>query len=285
LSLISAFSLASSDALVKKSLERADEYLVALTRLLFTLPPLAVILFLTPVPALDKGFYLAFFTALPLELITIILYTRALKLSPMSLTLPFLSLTPLSLILISYLLLGERVSLRGAAGIFFIASGSYVLNIGKIRRGLFEPFRVMTREKGPVLMIIVALLYGITSVLGKMAIEHSSALFFAATYSIGLCIAFAPLALLFGKGNRETLTSDGNLWTMALSGLFNAVMIITHMLAMKLANVAYMISVKRSSLLIGVVYGYVFFKEENIGERISGAALMFLGFVLIVTAR
>jgi drug/metabolite transporter (DMT)-like permease len=284
LSLISAFSLATSDAFVKKSLQRGDEYLVALSRLLFTLP-LLFILLVTPVPALDKTCYWAFFTALPLELFTIVLYTRALKLSPMSLTLPFLSLTPLSLILISYLLLGEKVSLRGAIGIFLIAAGSYVLNIGKVRKGLFEPFRVITKEKGPLLMIAVALLYGITSALGKMAIEHSSALFFAATYSLGICITFAPLAVLRGKGNLRTVTSGGNLRNLVLSGLFNAVMMITHMLAMKLTNVAYMISVKRTSLLIGVLYGHLFFKEEKVGERMSGAVLMFAGFVLIVTAQ
>lgn len=283
MSLISAFCLATSDALVKKSLEQGDEYLVALSRLLFTLP-LLFLLLLAPAPALDKQFYLAFFTALPLELITIVLYTRALKVSPMSLTLPFLSLTPLSLIMISYLLLGEKVSPRGTIGIFFIASGSYVLNIGDIRKGLFGPFRVIAKEKGPVLMIMVALLYGITSALGKMAIEHSSPLFFASTYSIGLCIAFAPLALLMGKGDLKASTSGRNLRTLVLAGLFNAVMIITHMLAMKLANVAYMISVKRVSMLISVVYGYLFFKENNIGARISGAALMLIGFVLMVTA-
>jgi drug/metabolite transporter (DMT)-like permease len=45
-----------------------------------------------------------------------------------------------------------------------------------------------------------------------------------------------------------------------------------------------MISIKRMSIIIGVVYGYFFFKEKKIRERLSGALLMFLGFVMIVTA-
>ena len=56
------------------------------------------------------------------------------------------------------------------------------------------------------------------------------------------------------------------------------------MLAMKLTKVAYMISVKRLSLIIGIMYGYFLFKEENIRERLLGAILMFIGFVMIVTA-
>jgi hypothetical protein len=44
---------------------------------------------------LDSDFYKAFIIALPLEIITVILYIKALKLSPLSLTL-LLSLTPFS---------------------------------------------------------------------------------------------------------------------------------------------------------------------------------------------
>jgi drug/metabolite transporter (DMT)-like permease len=46
-----------------------------------------------------------------------------------------------------------------------------------------------------------------------------------------------------------------------------------------------MVSVKRTSLLMAVLYGYFLFREENIRSRFFGAALMFVGFVLVVTAR
>jgi uncharacterized membrane protein len=43
-----------------------------------------------------------------------------------------------------------------------------------------------------------------------------------------------------------------------------------------------MISIKRLSLLIGVFYGWMFFKEKEIRERLIGAALMLAGFVMII---
>jgi len=61
-------------------------------------------------------------------------------------------------------------------------------------------------------------------------------------------------------------------------------MIASHMVAISLAKVAYVISIKRMSLIIGVLYGYLFFKEEKIRDRLFGAFLMFIGFVLVVTA-
>jgi drug/metabolite transporter (DMT)-like permease len=279
LSLISAFTLATSDAFTKKILDSHNEYTVAWLRLIFSLPLLFVIFLFIPVPELDKEFYTAFFLALPLELLSIVMYIKALRVSPLSLSLPFLALTPVFLIFVSYVILGEKVSFRGAIGILFIAAGSYTLNISKIREGILEPILAITKEKGSVLMIGVALIYSITSSLGKMAIKHSSPLFFGISYYTALALLFTPIALYKGKETRR-----GTALTVLLPGIFYSLMVISHMVAISLAKVAYVISVKRMSLIIGVLYGYFFFKEKNIRERLFGAMMMFSGFVMIVTA-
>lgn len=284
LALISAFTLATSDALTKKALAQTNEYLVAWFRLLFSIPLLLLFWIFVPVPKLDMQFYKAFAFALPLEIIALVLYIKALRISPLSLTLPFLSLTPVFLILSSYLILGERVSFQGSIGIIFITAGGYTLNLHELRRGISEPFKAITREKGSILMIGVALIYSITSSLGKMAIEHSSALFFGITYFIAVTVIFAPIALWMGRTEKKTFISEKQFKGLMLPGIFYSIMIISHMVAISLTKVAYMISVKRTSLMIGIIYGYLLFKEKNIRERISGAVLMFIGFVMIVTA-
>ncbi len=283
LSIFSAFALATSDALTKKVLVKSNEYLVAWFRLLFSLPLLIIIWSFIPIPELDVVFYKAFLVALPLETISIILYIKALRLSPLSLTLPFLSLTPLFLIIVSYLILGEKVSLQGGLGILFITAGSYTLNVHEIRKGLLNPFKAIAKEKGSLLMICVALIYSVTSSLGKMAIEHSSPLFFGITYFIAVTIAFSPIAFFLGRTALKNFFSEKHFRSLFIPGFFYSLMIVSHMIAISLTKVAYMISIKRTSLLIGVIYGYFFFRENKIGERFLGALLMFLGFVLIVT--
>lgn len=279
LSLIAAFTLATSDALTKKALISCNEYSVAWLRLIFSLPLLLVIFLFIPVPELDKEFYVAFFLALPLEIVSIVLYIKALRLSPLSLTLPFLALTPVFLIFVSYVILGEKVSFWGAIGILFIAAGSYALHISKIREGIFEPLRAITKEKGSVLMIGVALIYSFTSSLGKMAIEHSSPLFFGVTCFTALALLFTPIVLYKGKKVRARAVLS-----VLLPGIFYSLMVVSHMIAISLAKVAYVISVKRMSLIIGVFYGYLFFKEKNIRERLFGSLLMVIGFIMVVTA-
>lgn len=284
LALLSAFSLATSDALSKKALEDSNEYLTAWFRLIFTLPLLLLIFFSVPIPRLDNDFFKAFIISLPFELLAIVLYIKALKSSPLSLTLPFLALTPVFLIFFSYFILGEKVSVYGGAGILLIASGSYLLNINAIRKGILAPMLSIKKEKGSILMICVAFLYSITSSFGKMAIEHSSPLFFGTTYFFALTIFFTPIALWKGKDDIKNFMNTGKFKSLFLPGIFYSIMVITHMTAMHLTKVAYMISVKRTSLLIGVFYGYIIFKEKNIKNRALGAILMFIGFIMVVNA-
>ncbi len=284
LSLISAFSLATSDALTKKALTYNNEYIVAWFRLLFAVPFLFCIWIFIPQPELDIKFYKAFVFALPLEILAMVLYIKALKVSPLSLTLPFLSLTPVFLILVSYVVLEEKVSLQGGIGVIFLAAGSYTLNLHEMRDGIFKSFKAITKEKGSIFMIFVALIYSITSSLGKMAIEHSSPLFFGTTYFIVMTIIFTPVALMMGGNEAKKFVAGKQYKGLFFPGLFYSIMIASHMLAMSLTKVAYMISLKRTSVMIGVLYGYFIFKEKNIRERLSGALLMFIGFVMIVTA-
>lgn len=285
LALVSAFSLATSDALTKKALSIHNEYLIAWLRLLLSLPFLFIAFLFVPIPQLDRDFYRAFVIALPLEIIAIIFYTKALKISPLSLSLPFLSMTPVFLIAVPYILFGEKVSFSGAIGVLLIASGGYALNIKEFRKGILEPFIAIKRERGSVFMIIVALIYAFTSSLGKMAIEHSSPVFFGVTYIAALVVFFAPLALYNGRDEVRLIFKNGALRSSMLPGLFSASMIITHMTAMSMTKVAYMVSVKRLSLLIGVFYGFLFFKEKGMRERLTGALLMIAGFTLVVLSR
>jgi drug/metabolite transporter (DMT)-like permease len=282
LTLASAVTLAASDALTKKALVRHNEYLVIWLRIALALPMLLPILLLEPIPSLGPGFHRAFFISLALEVIATFLFMKALKLSPLSLTLPFLSLTPVFLLVIPFLLLGEQITGAGAAGIVFIAVGSYALNIGRAKEGFFAPLRAIRNEPGVLGMIGVALIYSFTSTLGKQAITSSAPLFFAVTYYAALVAVLAPVALYKGRNELHVKALAPMLRVMLVPAALNAIMVVTHMLAMNMTNVAYMISVKRTSLLFGVLFGHFLLKERGIRERLTGAAIMVTGAALIL---
>lgn len=283
LSLFSAFSLATSDALTKRIITHENEYIIGWFRILFGIPALFAALMLSgPLPEIDNHFLASFATALPLEIIAILLYYKALRLSPMSLSLPFLSFTPVFLIILSFVLVGQKVSALGALGIGLIGLGGYTLNLSALRSGLLEPLRAVVRERGSLYMLIIALIYSVTSALGKIGVDHSSAPFFGFTYFLALAICMLPI--LIRQCGRERLIPllKSNFRIALLPALFDVLATLSHFYAVSMANVAYMIAVKRTSLLIGTVYGFVLFRERNMRERLLGAMLMFAGFVVVV---
>lgn len=66
-----------------------------------------------------------------------------------------------------------------------------------------------------------------------------------------------------------------------LLGLAVALTVVCHMVAISKIEAAYMISIKRTSLLFSVLYGAYWFREEKIRERLAGAALMLAGILMI----
>jgi drug/metabolite transporter (DMT)-like permease len=282
--LLSAFSLATNNALLKKMFARHNEYLLTWLTYFFVTVLLLFLLPFVPVPRIDPGFYDAFFLGLPLEIVAIVLYIKALKSSPLSLTLPFLSLTPVFLIGVSYLLVGEKVSALGALGIICITAGGYTLNIREFRKGFFQPFAAIFRERGSVYMILVAFIYSITASLGKKAITHSSPMFFAIAYLAGFFLLLTPVALYLTRKEWKLLRRAEIFRAALLPGICEFVATLSYVIGLSLTKVAYLISVRRLAVLLGVLYGFVLFKESEIMERFLGASLMLAGFVMLAFA-
>jgi len=283
LSLLSAFSQATADAFTKRVVKDADTYMVAWLRNMAAVPFLVVALFFIPMPKLDSTFYWAVGLSLPLEVVASLLYVKALEVSPISLTMPFQALTPLYLLATSFFMLGEVPSPAGAAGVCLLGVGAYLLNAHALKKnGIFAPFKAIYREKGSMMMMGVAAIYALTSDLGKLAIIHSSPVFFGSVYVIIFSFFLGPFAFFLSRKKRPVETFMGSPRTFVFIGLIITALVITQTLALNLTQVSYMIAVKRTSLLFSIGYGWWMFREENIRERLVGGSVMLAGLVLMV---
>jgi uncharacterized membrane protein len=277
---VCALSLATADALSKKILDdNVDPSIVAWVRVGYAVPFMVIIIPFIDKPELDGVFYMATFMAIPFDMIALLLYMKAIKVSPLSLTLPFLSLTPVFLIGTSYIILGERPDRSGFIGIILVVIGAYLLNVHTISRGLFEPFKAIAKEQGSVLMIIVAFTFSIGVCFGKIAIQHSDPIFFSIVYSF--LLSFFLFLVISFRTKQFFSKAISRPVPFLLIGILITIMVITHVKAINLVEVSYMISVKRLSILFGVIYGVIFFKETNIKERFLGATVMVLGIIMI----
>jgi drug/metabolite transporter (DMT)-like permease len=279
LSLTAAMSQAINDVISKHFFSDLTAYEMGLIRLLYVLPYLAVGLFVISWPPLDNIFWVCLAFGLPLELAAFICYMRAIKVSPLSLTLPFLAFTPAFVIVTGFLILDEALSLYGLAGIALIVVGSYLLNLSSVKHQWIAPFRAIFKEQGSWLMLLTALIYSLTATIGKLAIQHSSPQFFAVTYF--LFFAFFVIALFPIIPGVKAVNAIKKPLPAAIAGMVLGTMIFSHTLAISLIEAAYMLSVKRSSLLFGVLFGALLFKEEKVRERLLGASIMMCGVLII----
>ncbi len=286
LALLSAFFTATTAAVSKIALRDNDAYLVGWVRCVMSLPILLSLLFFIKIPHLDPVFFYTMLFLLPLELVAYLLYLKALKLSPLSLTIPFMALTPVFMILTSRLILGEHILPMGIAGILLVFIGAYILNLKMHNYSLLGPIRSIMEERGSVYMIIVAFIYSLTAVLGKLAIGYSSPMFIIAVYFPVITILLTPIMIIRfrkGKANLNNLARQKILF-ISLGVLFS-ITVLVHFLALNMASAAYMIALKRLSTVFGIVYGWLLFKERHVISRLLGAGVMVLGVILISLAQ
>lgn len=287
LALICALSIASADAVTKRCL--GDYRAIEIVLLRFSASGLLLVplLFITGIPTLTIDFLLIIAVMLPCEILAMMLYMKAIRDHPLALTLPYLSLTPVIITVAAFLFLGERVTGFGLTGILLVVAGGYLLNLDSITetrgKDLLAPITAALTQRGSQLMLVVAGLYSITAVLGKAAISETPPLFFAAFYSLLLGLGTLVLALIW-----QPASLSGSLRRpfigFIVAGLM-ALMVVSHFLALEDTATAYMITVKRTSLLIGMLYGAWLFHERHLPQHLIAGCLMVTGVFCIYSGQ
>ena len=285
LALLCAFSLATADAFTKRYLGDYRPFETVVVRFGYAGVLLLPVLFVLPWPAPDPAFWWWLAALVPLEVLAMLLYVMSLRADDLARTLPYQAFTPVFATLTGYWILGERVSVLGFAGIALVTAGAYGLNLHRVkgtdgRSDWLMPLKAIWHDRGPRLMMGVAALYSVTSVLGKGAMQYVPSNWFGAFYYAVLGAVTLLVLGLWQPGTLRALSRRPA--PQVLVGLFMALMVFTHFLAIQLVEVAYMISVKRTSLLFGILWGAVLFREKRLGPNLVAGSVMVAGVALIL---
>jgi len=284
LTLLSAFFLATADTLTKRYLAHYRPGELVLVRFGVSGALLLPWLLLQPWPELPAAFWGWIVVLMPLEILAMWLYMQAIRQSPLSLTLPYLAFTPVFNVLTGFVFLGESVTGTGFVGIVLVVCGAWLLNLETTRNGsgldALAPFRAIARERGSRLMLITAAIYSLTSVFSKAALLHANPEFFGPFYFVALGLVSA---VAFASRDVSSWRALGrHPWAHLAVGVFMAAMVVTHFYAIEHIEVAYMIAVKRTSLLFGMLYGAWLFGEKGLTKNLGAGLLMVLGVFLIL---
>ena len=247
----------------------------------FSMPLYIITLLTIKIPDIDSGFWPLMLLTAPLTAIGVAFNINAFRHAPLSLTMPLLAFTPAFALVTGFLFLDEAPSISGAFGIVLIMLGSHIINMNGMNKpaDILAPLKALANNKGSRYMIIASLLYGLTSVMGKMMVLRSSGVFTGVSVFLVMGLGILGFGLALGQLRFRELFSHPV--ATAMLGGMTFLEVISHNIAIGLIDAAYMISVKRLNGLFGVLFGWYFFQETQIRHRLAGAILMTAGAVFI----
>ena len=244
----------------------------------------------TTLPNVDAIFLLALLGSALLNWMATLLSTVALAKADASLVSPLLTFNPAFTLLVAWPTLGEVPGLRQTIGVAVVLLGAYLLDVEEARTGALAPLQVLVQRPGTLLALIASALWGMTTVLEKLAIEH-------VTPPNGPLVALLGTVLLvalltpgaFWSSRRTNASASRRTWgelrrhaaTFVVAALIAGVAPLFGFTAIALDLVGYVTALFKLSAVLTILWAQLFLDEGNIRQRLFGAAVMVAGGILI----
>ncbi|RLN82135.1 hypothetical protein BBJ28_00007474 [Nothophytophthora sp. Chile5] len=241
-------------------------------------------------PPLNGLFWTSVCISGSINIVTSYLYNRAIQISTLSATVPFLSFTPAFLVVVAFLVLGEVPTVSGVVGISIAMLGGFWLQGAKDDRVSKDfPLDTANASKGSMYMILVAFLWSISNAFDKIGVQNASPLVYGATIQVIVAVGSYVLQRMRVGGEEIYLPIGQEMkipWKfVVLAGLTSVVAYYINLVATQYLEVSYVIAIKRSGCIWSVLMGRFLFRERNLRKKIPSIMLMVLGVVCIVMGK
>lgn len=229
------------------------------------------------------GYLLPAAGSVALNVVANVAFILAFQRSPLSVTVPLLSLTPAFTALFAIPLLGEVPSALQAAGIVLVVGGAMFL-----ARGAGESaapaalWRAFLREPGARLMVVTALCWSVTTALDKKALAAAPAPAHGVVLALG--VAAGVLVLLVARGEAGGVRQAKRApWLLALALVASAAAMGLQLVAIHLVWVSVVETVKRGlGSAAALVLGWLLFRERINAGRVAAVAVMTAGVAMVL---
>jgi len=215
------------------------------------------------------------------HVVYLICLTRAYDEGDLSIVYPLIRSAPVFLVLWAVLLLGERFTALGAAGIAIVLGGNFLL---QLHDGSVKGFGVVLRswsKRSSRLALAGALFLSFGSLIDKVGVSVVDPFLYAVLF-------FDIVALFFSFQVAKRCTAKAlfiqwyrsrkRLLVLGVVGLPSYALVL---LAMSLSQVSYVISARQVSVVIGVLLGILLLGERQGKLRLLAAVLICVGVAII----
>ncbi len=286
-SLLSAFFDTFVHVLSKKALKVNSHYVVSIFMSFLTALFCGLWAYVNGIPSLDLYFFKIAALASVMGGTGMLCFLQGLERSDISFAIPLLCFGPIFSALWEWLLLSNSMTQVGLLGVVIVLIGTYSMELDQVKNGYLAPIKSLSRDSGARLVFIASLIWSLSSMLDKIGVLNTNAVIWTATVNFFMSLFLFFIGLLTKnivfrpQEFTKSILTKNTLLLFSLS-LFFALMLVLQMHAFSLTNVAYVLSLKRASILLSVLAGFFFFKEKKIKERLLATIIMIFGGILII---
>lgn len=199
--------------------------------------------------------------------------------------LPLMIVTPALVALSAFLILGESISFVEIAGMGLLLLGIYVLETS-CEKNIFHSFKVFKVSRYKHYLIGAILLFTVSSVIDKFLLKSNQLepLSFLFYQQIFLAINFILIYIFAGRNLFKLIKRiemKQYSWIILIA-LFTIGYRYSLLEAIKIAPVALVLSIKRTSIFFAIILGGKLFSEHALLRRSIATLIMLTGVYLII---
>ena len=258
-------------------------FIILVTHVLLSLIALPILFHIVP-SQLGLSFFANMLFCVLLAVAGNSLIVAALKRTDLSVLGPINAYKSIVSLVLGIFLLGEIPTLLGVLGMLLILAGSYffVDQVSTQKEG--NAYLQFFKDQGVQLRLAALVLSATEAIFLKKAVLLSSPLVTFLFWCVlgALVAAIFVLVLLKTELHDDGVRLKQQVSTYLLLALTTGLMQFSTLHTFGVLQVGYSLALFQTSALLSVLFGYKFFREENILQRLLGTSIMVAGAILIV---
>ncbi len=211
-------------------------------------------------------------------------YLKSIRHSELSSALPLMNISPLFLLIIAFLFLGEKPTTTDIIGVMMLIIGAYVLHASTSKKGILEPLKALIKEKSSIHMLFALIIYSVTATMEKGVINQGINFITILILIRGLASINYIILEWYNHGLKELITDLKRDWKQLITAVITSLtsgLAYTAALAQPGAMVSLVIPLRRSSTLMGTLLAGKLFHEHNLLIKIIASIVMLAGITII----
>lgn len=204
-------------------------------------------------------------------------YFKALQLGDVNKVVPIDKSSTILTMILAFIFLNEKITINMVIGMIGIAIGTYLMIQKKEKAE-----KIVKRKAWLIYALLSALFASLTSILGKVGIENVESNLGTAIRTI-VVLVMAWIIVFATKNQRDIKKIDKrSLIFLILSGVATGASWLCYYKALQDGLASIVVPIDKLSILVTVLFAYIFLKEKLSKKSLLGLILIVVGTLLLL---